>query len=127
MKKAIICLGMLVMSVTGTALAATIESPQIIEHQGRPNGTPLCYAIIKGDVDVVKKFIEYGADVNETARGITPLMYAAHYNQTEIVNLLLKNGARLDTKDERGKTAFDYAKEANATEAMDILQQAAHK
>lgn len=127
MKKAIICLGMFVMSVTGTALAATIESPQIVKHQGHPNGTPLCYAIIKGDVDVVKKFIEYGADVNETARGITPLMYAAHYNQTEIVALLLKKGARLDARDERGKTALDYAKEANSTEVVELLEQAAKK
>ncbi len=127
MKKAIICLGMFVMSVTGTALAATIESPQVLTHQGRPNGTPLCFAIIKGDVDVVKKFIEYGADVNETARGISPLMYAAHYNQTEIVSLLLKKGARLDAKDERGKTALDYAKEANSTEAVELLELAAKK
>lgn len=127
MKKAIICLGMLVMTFTGSALAAELQSNDVEVREIRVNGTPLCFAIIKGDTDVVKKFIEYGADVNETSRGMTPLMYAAHYNQKEIVNLLIAKGANVNLKDERGRTALDYAKEANAREVAGILIEAAKK
>ena len=48
------------------------------------------------DVEKVKLLIERGADVNaHAATGVTPLMVAAQYSgNLEVVNLLLKKGAR---------------------------------
>lgn len=86
--------------------------------------SPLCAAVVKGDLETVKKFIEYGADVNETSGGVTPLMLAARFNHVEIVKLLLENGARIETKDEKGYTAIKYAEMSKATAALELLKKA---
>jgi len=88
------------------------------------NATPLAAAIAKGDIDAVKKFIEYGADVNEKSNGMTPLMVAARYNQVAIINLLLENGANAKVVAENGLTALKYAKLSNAQEAEDAITKA---
>lgn len=126
MKKVLICLGVALLSCSGKALASElIYNSSAIEAAF--NSSPLCLAITKGDVDVVKKFLEYGADVNETSRGLTPLMYAAHYNQPEIVKLLIEKGARIEARDEKGNNAMAYAEKANATEALEVLRAASKK
>jgi len=84
--------------------------------------SPLCNAIIKGDLDAVKKFIEYGVDVNQESNGMSPLMFAARYNRVEIIKVLLNNGANKKSKDERGYTALKYAELSKATEAMEALK-----
>ena len=86
--------------------------------------SPLCTAIYKGDLNTVKKFIEYGADVNEESNGMTPLMFAARYNKVETIKYLLEKGAKKDVKDERGYTALKYAEFSNSTDAIAILKQA---
>ncbi|AWA30762.1 ankyrin repeat domain-containing protein [Flavobacterium magnum] len=123
MKKSIICLAMAVLSVTTAAVAAenrVVSNPNT--ESAAYNGTPLCLAISKGDVDVVKKFIEYGASVNESSNGMTPLMFAARYNQVEIIRLLVENGANLKSKDERGLTALNYAENSKATQAAEYIK-----
>lgn len=126
MKKVIICLGVALLSFSGKALASgAVHNTSAIEVAF--NNSPLCLAITRGDVDVVRKFLEYGADVNETSRGLTPLMYAAHYNQPEIVKLLIEKGARLEARDEKGNNAIAYAEKANATEALEVLRAASRK
>jgi len=85
------------------------------------NATPLAAAIAKGDIEAVKKFIEYGADVNEKSNGMTPLMIAARYNQVAIIKLLLEKGADAKTVNDNGLTALKYAKMSNAQEAADAL------
>ncbi|MEM6686131.1 MAG: ankyrin repeat domain-containing protein [Bacteroidota bacterium] len=83
-----------------------------------------CIAISKGDFDVVKKMIEFGENVNKTSNGKTPLMYAARFNRVEIINLLLENGAEVESKDRGGLTAIDYAKISKATDAEKVLTRA---
>lgn len=125
MKKPIIYLGLALLAITNVALASnykSIENSKIIV--AHPGVTPLIVAISKGDIEIVKKFIEYGADVNERSNGMTPLMIAARYNKVEILKILISKGARLNEKDENGYTALKYAELSNATEAIDILKQA---
>lgn len=52
-----------------------------------------------------------GADVNETLTGVgsTILMKAAWHGNVDLVRLLIKNGANLNTRDEDGLTALHYA------------------
>ena len=50
-------------------------------------------------------------------------MYAAAYNQDEIVKLLLENGANINLKDNNGYTALDFAKRSNSITIVDILKQ----
>jgi ankyrin repeat protein len=85
--------------------------------------TPLGTAVFKGDLITVKKFVEYGADVNEKSNGMSLLMIAARYNKVEIIKFLLSKGAHLNDKDENGYTALKHAELSNATEAIELLKQ----
>ncbi len=84
--------------------------------------TPLCIAISKGETELVKKFVEYGADVNERSNGMTPLMLAARYNHVEIVKYLIANGADVKMKDSKGFTALKHATLSKATDAEAYLK-----
>lgn len=122
MKKSIVYLGMALLTFTNVALASDVKATSTT-ITSTYIGTPLCMAISKGDVEIVRKFIEYGADVDETSNGMTPLMYAARYNNVEIMKLLLSNGAEKSKKDEKGNTALKYAEMSNATEAIAFLKE----
>jgi ankyrin repeat protein len=59
---------------------------------------------------------------------MTPLMDAARRNPNpEVISVLLKAGADVNTKDNEGKTALDYAKEneeLKGTQAIKELEAA---
>ncbi|RXJ46107.1 ankyrin repeat domain-containing protein [Gelidibacter gilvus] len=83
---------------------------------------PFCVSIVKGDLETVKKLIQFGADVNEASNGMTPAMYAAKYNRVDILELLVKHGAELKKRTEKGLNAMDYAKRSNAKDALAYLK-----
>lgn len=124
MKKTIIILGLALVAFTNVAGASTVSalttSTEIVNY----GNSPLCNAILKGDIATVKKFVEYGADVNEESNGLTPLMFAARYNKIEILKYLLDKGADKEVKDERGNTALKYAENSKSLEAIEYLKQA---
>ncbi len=121
MKKSIIILGLALGAFATQSYASNVSISPKKEIFASVN-SPLCAAIVKGDLEAVKLFIEYGADVNETSNGITPLMFAARYNRADIIKALLKGGANKDTKDERGNTALKYAEKFKANEAIEALK-----
>lgn len=121
MKKAIFVLGMALVSITFSANATPVLSSQHQIGVLFSSSTPLCAAISKGDVLAVKKFIEYGADVNEKSNDMTPLMIAARYNNIEIVKLLLDNGADSSIKNKNGFTALTFAKMSKAIDTENYL------
>ena len=125
MKKSIIYLGVALLGFGSLANAANTShnTPKEAGIYAKYYATPLCLAISNGELEVVKKFIEYGADVNERTNGMTPLMYAARYNQTEIIKLLISKGADVKAKCKNGLTALKYAEISNATEAVALLKQ----
>lgn len=89
--------------------------------------SPFCVSIAKGDLETVTKLIELGMDVNETSNGMTPAMYAARYNRTEILKLLISKGADLKAKSHQELTALKYAQASNAHEAVKIIKEALKK
>ena len=124
MKKSIVYLGMALVAFTNVSLASKtsiIKDKNMITEQ-LFNATPLNVAISKGDIQIVLKFIEYGADVNERSEDMTPLMTAARYNKVEIIKILLAQGARPGDKNEKGFTALKYAQLSNAAEAVALLK-----
>jgi ankyrin repeat protein len=123
MKKSIIYFSvvLLIFSNIATASASVFSVSKFGLVTKYLNATPLAAAIAKGDIEAVKKFIEYGADVNEKSNGMTPLMIAARYNQVAIIKLLLEKGADAKTVNDNGLTALKYAKMSNAQEAADAL------
>ncbi len=129
MKKTIINLGLALVTITNLAMASNGNLPVKKETVtiNYFTGSPLCMAICKGDVAVVKKFIEYGANVNEVSNGMTPLMFAARYNNVEILTLLVEKGANLKVKDEKGYTALKHAEISGAKEAVAFLEEKTKK
>ena len=124
MKKSVIILGVALVAFANVSMAANhtslVVNPKIeVSHNF---SAPLHVAVSKGDLDVVKKFIAYGADVNEQSEDMTPLMIAARYNKVEIIKVLLENGARPGDQNEKKYTALKYAELSNATEAIAILK-----
>jgi len=122
MKKTIVILGLALVAFTNVSFASNVNRPEVKMETATLNGTPLCVAIMKGDTETVRKFIEYGADVNETSNGLTPLMIAARFNRVDIITLLISKGARIETKDEKGYTALQYAEFSKANEAIAALK-----
>jgi hypothetical protein len=99
---------------------------EIVKSGGDPNAeygglnwTPLMHAIDKNQIGSVRALLDSGADVNRTGdyeteprtkqRGVTPLMMAAGYGYTPIVELLLRRGADPERADGDGNRALDYA------------------
>ncbi|SHJ50080.1 ankyrin repeat domain-containing protein [Pseudozobellia thermophila] len=83
-----------------------------------------CKAIMKGDIDMVKKLIELGEDVNQKSLGMTPAIFAARYNKAEILQLLIDNGADLTIRSDKGFTVKKYAELSNAVDALRVIEAA---
>jgi ankyrin repeat protein len=81
-------------------------------------------AIINGEINWVKKFIQSGIDPNKTERvsKFTPLMEAVTYNQNAIVELLLEHGVNLNATDTSGFTAKDFAKRMRKHKILKIIE-----
>ncbi|RYJ36637.1 Ankyrin [Flavobacterium anhuiense] len=87
------------------------------------SNSPFHLAISKGDVESVKKFIMYGADVNKIVNNMTPLMVAARFNQVEIIKILIEKGADLSIENEKGLTALQFAEFGKSIESIVILKE----
>jgi len=92
-----------------------------------PELSAFCKAVMQGDVETVKKFIELGEDVNQKSLGRAPIHYAARYNRAEVLQVLIDNGADLKKRCDKGMTAKKYAKMSNAKEALEVLEAAMKK
>ncbi len=125
MKKSIVYLGVALVAFSSVSLASNVNSFSKVSQgvEFSESVTPLGFAISKGDLETVKKFIEYGADINELSNGMTPLMIAARYNKVEIIKYLLSKGANVNKKDENGFTALKHAELSNANEAIQLLKK----
>lgn len=71
------------------------------------NGTPLIYASIHNQIEIVRLLIEGNANVeNKNIFGDTALIFASVLDNKKIVELLVDNGAKLESKNNRGFTAL---------------------
>ncbi|MCS5711210.1 ankyrin repeat domain-containing protein [Candidatus Berkiella aquae] len=81
-----------------------------IEKQGQYCRTPLHWAVIFGNTEIVRLLLDNRADTE--AKDITkktPLHWAVIQKRPEIIQLLLKNGANIEAKDNLGKTPLHRA------------------
>ena len=68
-------------------------------------------AVALGHRSIVNQLIKRGADLELSQRqGTTALMFACYGGSVAITQLLINAHARIETADNRGLTAFDYAK-----------------
>ena len=103
------------------------ETESTIEMVSPDALSTFCKAVMQGDVETVKKFIELGEDVNQKSLGKAPIHYAARYNKAEVLKVLIANGADLKKRCDGGMTAMKYAKLSNATDALAVLEAAMKK
>ncbi len=75
-----------------------------------------------GNIDLVKKMLSYGADVNaKNNNGETSLHSASIHGYTEIVKLLLEHGADVNVKNNNGRTALYLASTNRHIETVKLL------
>lgn len=73
--------------------------------------------------EMTSELVKHDVKVNVAQEGgWTPLHQAAVHGQTDILELLLKNGADTNAVSEDGKTPLQMAVDANCKESIEILQ-----
>jgi len=88
---------------------------------------PIHTAAKTGDLAGVQAELDKGVDVDEgddSWPGMTPLHYAADEGHTEVVELLIANGADVNAKNDEGGTPLDWAECcADKKETVDLLRK----
>ena len=105
------------------ALIQIGADPNMKDSNGK---SPISEAAMMGDVALVQVLIKHGADVNGRggiSTGATALESAIFYHQTDVVNILLANGADPNLQDTTtGMTALDIAKRRGYSDVIQILK-----
>lgn len=109
-----------IVSVNATPVTPTVN----YEVEAFFKVNTFCVSIAKGDLETVQKLISRGADVNAKSNGLTPVMYAAKFNRTDILELLIVHGANLKAKSDKKMTALKYSQIHGATDAETIIVKA---
>ena len=92
-----------------------------IPISGYPGPDKFSQAIMDGDVETVKRFIEEGRDVNTIVEGDSfPIQIAAYSVQFEMVKLLLENGA--DPNAHAGKCFTPLLYAARSEKSIEIVK-----
>ena len=83
---------------------------------------PLHSAAAGGRLEICKRLVAAGADVNAREQdGFTPLQIAAENEQIELVRLFLENGADPLASAADGRTALDFARGKGNAELIEVL------
>ena len=91
-------------------------------YKRMPKDLPIHKFCGKGDLSGVEDEIENGTDINiHGAQQRTCLHKAVGGGHADIVDLLLKNGAKTDSLDKGGKTALHWAALTGSIECIKIL------
>lgn len=101
-------------------LAAGAKINEASEDRGY---TPLMDAVWRGNYEITKLLIEKGAELNTISKeGQSNLVLAVGADRINICEILAKNGADPDIKDQMGMSAYGYATLFKKTEIVDILK-----
>jgi len=83
---------------------------------------PLQFQVEIGDADSVKALVEAGAntEAGSLPNGWTALMWAAYKPNPAVVEALLRGGAKVNAKDDSGRTALDVMPRYSLPEVMPV-------
>jgi uncharacterized protein len=113
----------LFLPLTATLLLTAAFSPASTHHA--TDDPDLIYDAATGDIAAAREILkdDQKPDVTDDD-GHTALMRAAEHGHTDIIKLLLENGAVINRADSLGKTALIWAAEGGDGDAIDTLVQA---
>lgn len=106
-------------------VTALLDAGAKIDEMDGDGLTSLSWAAIANRVDMARLLISRGADVNHVdKKGMTPLLYAASidFGNADMIELLLRSGARADARNGDGLTALDLARKYKHTHLLASLQ-----
>jgi ankyrin repeat protein len=86
-------------------------NPNCVNEKDEKGNTPLHFASMNGNKEIVKILIQAGGadSINEkNIFGYTPLHISSGFNRKEIAEILLYNGADYSIKDSEGKDGLQY-------------------
>ncbi|KAB8299009.1 hypothetical protein EYC80_001141 [Monilinia laxa] len=93
-------------------LGYTVNPKDLDKHQGMLNAA-LLYAAGKGDRNAILELLKAGADIDtrqtKEAGGNTPLLVAIGNEEMQSARLLVRQGAKLDIVDEKGRMPLEMA------------------
>jgi ankyrin repeat protein len=106
------------------ALEMLVEAGMDLHFVNREGLGALDVAIKYRRSDIVRFCKDRGISLSTTRRksGMTPLMLAAAFNDTEMVKYLLEEGAELNGVDSYGMTALDYARKMRQKQVQELLE-----
>lgn len=91
----------------------------------KPGWTPLHYAATHAGPNapaITRLLLEHHAFIDaESPNKTTPLMMAAHYGHTNVVKILLEEGADPMARNQQGLTAIDFAHRAGRREVAELI------
>ncbi|AMO25056.1 ankyrin repeat domain-containing protein [Ramlibacter solisilvae] len=90
-----------------------------IEKRTPQDESPLMMACLRGQLEVARRLIERGADVNKP--GWAPLHYAATNGHLAIIELLLDRHAYIDAESPNGTTPLMMAAHYGSPQAVKLL------
>lgn len=100
-------------ALLAVSAAATAQNPTLVG------------AAAAQDWQTVRTLVSAGAEVNAArADGVTPLLWAAHWDALEAVGLLVGAGANVDAADDHGATPLDRAAENGSLAMVEALLDA---
>jgi ankyrin repeat protein len=94
-----------------------------INQWDRHGQTPLIFAAQEGTADLVDFLLKLHAspDLSDYKIGYTPLMWATSNDRVEIMESLLRGGAKVDVKNSLGQTALHVSAQYDCVQCADLL------
>ncbi|GEM_PF-4276332 len=126
--------------ITPLMEAAASENYEVVEYlieknadvniQNKLGADSLTISLASGEASFATLLLENGANPNHmwNNKNFTHLMNAARSGHREVLNVLLKHSAQINTQDDQGNTALHYAASQGFTEIVqDLLKNNADK
>ena len=114
---------MLALTIVACVPAVLGAPPQDAHSKLKDGTTALHYAAHEGDLELARRLIKEGADVNaRNDYGSTPMQEAAERGDAALIDLLLKSKASAESANDEGETALmTVARTGNVEAAKAIV------